>query len=330
MIPLLSIIVPIYNVELYLPKCIDSILSQTYSNFEVILVDDGSTDSSGRICDSYASQDNRIKVFHKCNGGLSSARNAGIDLARGDYLGFVDSDDWVDNKYYEKLCNAIIAADAEIALARLFFVGEHGGEYLHNNLPPSTKFVSGEKLLRFLFLRQVDSSSCTKLFKSSVFANERFPMGKAAEDFAFLYKVLAGIQKGVIVSEAAYNYIARNGSITTSNNSSFLVDYYENALQMVGFIKRQKPRLVKEAETYFFVSAFELLRNLVRTNMGDKHHIFYRNIRHVLIKNFLKILANEYISMKYKIEIFFYVIHPGAVEKLMNYLKNQILNRNLR
>ena len=112
--PLISVIVPVYNVEQYLPKCIDSILAQTYENLEIILVEDGTKDSSGVICDEYAAKDARIRVIHKENGGLSSARNAGMEIARGEYFGFVDSDDWIEPEMYENLMALAQKYDADV------------------------------------------------------------------------------------------------------------------------------------------------------------------------------------------------------------------------
>ena len=120
--PLISIIVPIYNVEVYIRNCVDSILGQSYENIEIILVDDGSPDNCGDICDEYGSKDKRIKVIHKKNGGLSSARNAGIDIATGDYLGFIDSDDWIESDMYESLYTALTSHKADISVCGRYIV----------------------------------------------------------------------------------------------------------------------------------------------------------------------------------------------------------------
>ena len=148
---LISVIVPVYNVEQYLPKCVDAILAQTYGNLEVILVDDGTPDGSGRICDEYAARDNRVQVIHKENGGLSSARNAGIDIARGEYLGFVDSDDCIAPDMYEKMLSLALEADTKLVCAGRFDVDGATGEVTKGLCPPTREVITGQELVRRIF-----------------------------------------------------------------------------------------------------------------------------------------------------------------------------------
>ena len=179
----ISVIVPVYKVEEYLCRCVDSIINQTYKNLEIILVDDGSPDSCGRICDEYAEKDSRIKVIHKENGGLSSARNAGLDIATGDYIGFVDSDDFIDAEMYSMLYEMIKNADVEISgvNGRSFVEEEHLLPYIAGRKNIS-KEQSCEEAIKGLLLRTFNSSVCSKLFLGSLFKSRRFEIGKLSED----------------------------------------------------------------------------------------------------------------------------------------------------
>ena len=179
---LISVIVPVYNVEEYVEKCVLSIINQTYKNLEIILVDDGSTDNSGKICDEIAIKDNRIKVIHKKNGGLSDARNVGIDIAKGDYLGFVDSDDYIDYNMYEELFDVIKCHDVDIVYSnfqteyldgRIEGCGKNSGQiYIRSSLD----------VLRDMMWDKLNCSSCTKLFKRTVFSEYKFPENNIYED----------------------------------------------------------------------------------------------------------------------------------------------------
>ena len=178
---LISVIVPIYKVEKYLHKCIDSILAQTYTNLEIILVDDGSPDNCGKICDEYAAKDSRIKVIHQPNGGLSAARNAGLDIATGDYIGFVDSDDYIAPDMYEKLYNALVKNDADMAICDY---QRFGNELPYDEMSLTTEVITGLQAME----KQNTVINCSfvvawsKLYKSFIFSNVRFPVGKINED----------------------------------------------------------------------------------------------------------------------------------------------------
>ena len=217
---LISIIVPIYNVENYLEKCIDSILKQTYKNLEVILVDDGSPDESGSICDKYKEQDNRIVVIHKTNGGLSSARNAGLEIARGNYIGFCDSDDYLECDMLEKLYHVSKSNNADIVICDFNSVSEDGEIYNKNeNIDKPGHcytisrddaqliyFKTPEKRLRYVVM-------WNKLYKRECFDNKRLPEGKLHEDEFVTYKLLYEAKKIVYLQEKLYNYLNRKGSI---------------------------------------------------------------------------------------------------------------------
>ena len=211
--PLVSIIVPIYKVEPYLRRCLDSIVNQTYTNLEIILVDDGSPDGCPQICDEYAAKDNRIVVIHKENGGLSDARNAGLDICKGEYISFVDSDDWVDEKYIEILLDLAIKENADIA------VGKH--EKTTNNIASQTVLQSEYSSLNSIQAIEnlFGKNSLTftvswgKIYKRNLWKSLRFPKGKLYED-AYLSHILYDLSKKICFSNnVIYYYFQRPNSI---------------------------------------------------------------------------------------------------------------------
>ena len=210
----LSIIVPVYKVEKYLCKCVESILSQTYSNLEIILVDDGSLDGCPSICDAFALRDSRVKVIHKENGGLSSARNAGLDVATGEYIGFVDGDDYIDPKMYEKLYSVLVEDEADMAVCNFQFVDSKENP-LRRPTPVPTGTYSGREALAFLQNKNYGPfvSACNKLFSKSLFTISRFPVGKLNEDNLTAYKRICECNKVSMISDSLYFYRQRPDSI---------------------------------------------------------------------------------------------------------------------
>ena len=171
---LISVIVPVYNVEAYLARCVDSILAQTHRSLEVILVDDGARDSSGAICDAYAVKASRVKVIHKENGGLSSARNAGLEIASGEYIAFVDSDDWIETDAYSHLLEVMKKYEVRLVCGGRYDVDGGTGEKTVGLCPSKEEPISGEELAGRIFLWDgCDSSACDKLYHRSVLENFR-------------------------------------------------------------------------------------------------------------------------------------------------------------
>ena len=188
---LISVIVPVYNIMDCLERCVKSICTQTWENLEILLVDDGSTDGTGALCDQLAKKDGRIRVFHKENGGSSSARNLGIREAKGEWLGFVDSDDWIEPQMYERLLEAALFSGASIAQASRDEIDEEGTRRPDVCAPPKEELTrSAEEFLRTLLLHEGDCSFCTKLVKRELFAGRAFPEGKLNEDFYLLVELL--------------------------------------------------------------------------------------------------------------------------------------------
>lgn len=213
---LISVVVPIYNVEKYLNRCIDSILSQTYSNLEIILVDDGSTDNSGIISDEYALFDSRVKVIHKKNGGLSDARNYGIKAAHGEYITFIDSDDYVRNDYVEVLYSLIQKNNSEISVAICKKVYENNDQKSIYNVKKRIEITDNKftMLEHMLYQKLYDTYAWAKLYKLSLFNDVKFPKGKLYEDLATIYKLILKSSKVSYINEEIYYYFIRNNSIT--------------------------------------------------------------------------------------------------------------------
>ena len=207
--PLISVIVPVYNVQKYLKKCVDSITSQTYKNLEILLVDDGSTDSSGQICNEFEKNDARIKVIHKKNGGLSDARNAGLDRAKGQYYAFIDSDDYIQDNTIEIMLNAIKKNKSEIAVCNMIRFLEEG-ETVQFYCPTDHEVLyQGNQ--RYKTLNQ--PSVCNKLFEAKLFEGIRFPKGKYYEDTFVYHEVLYRANSIVLTGTDSYWYLSREDSI---------------------------------------------------------------------------------------------------------------------
>lgn len=213
----LSVIVPVYNIERYLPQCLDSILAQTFADIELIVVDDGSTDQSGKICDEYAQKDSRIVVIHKKNGGLADARNAGLDVISGEYVGFVDSDDWIRPQMYETLLSHQEKTNAEVVACKLHFFSDDGNT---NEVWPQIEqdyIYSRNDFINHFFpdiKRSIMPSVCNKIFKRSVFKTIRFPIGKRYEDAYIQLDIYDAVKMIAVINEPLYEYRKRSGSIT--------------------------------------------------------------------------------------------------------------------
>lgn len=245
---LISVIVPVYNVEKYLCRCVDSILAQTYQNLEVILVDDGTKDNSDKICDDYASRDPRIRVIHKENGGLSSARNAGIDIASGEYLVFVDSDDWIEPDMVESLLGAALTHGTELAIAGRWDVKEATGEKTLGLCPKKTETVEGEEAVRRIFRwENCDSAAWDKLYHRRLFREIRFPFGVICEDVPIMYRIALDAGRVTFLNKPVYNYLHRYGSITYSRVSEKNFHLSRHTAQILPWIREHHPRLEREA-----------------------------------------------------------------------------------
>ena len=245
---LVSVIVPVYKVEDYLVRCVDSILSQTYRNLEVILVDDGSPDRCGGICDEYTEKDPRVRVIHKENGGLSSARNAGIDIARGEYLEFVDSDDWIEPDAVESMLKTALEQHTEMVIAGRWDVSAKTGEKKLGLCPRKTEVLTAEETVSRIFRwDNCDSASWDKLFHRRLFREIRFPFGKIVEDVPIMYLIVLDAGRVAFLDKPIYNYFHREGSITTSRISEKTFHFAQHTSKILPYIQENYPNLTVEA-----------------------------------------------------------------------------------
>lgn len=254
---LISVIVPVYKVEKYLDRCIESIVSQTYKNLEIILVDDGSPDNCPDICDRWAEKDGRIKVFHKTNGGLSDARNCGMKAACGKYIAFLDSDDYIPNDYYERLVCCILELQVDIASTKIIKVYDDYTEEEPFDL--SKQVLSAEEGLKSLIVNgPYKTVVWNKLYKKELVQDIWFPVGKLHEDEFFTYKVTARAERIGLVEGDGYYYRQRAGSIMDSWNIKHL-DCIEALEKRAQFCENYFPNLSTLAKYSLFMSvAFNL------------------------------------------------------------------------
>ena len=212
---LISVIVPIYNVEKYLSKCLDSICTQTYRNLEIILIDDGSPDRCPEICDEYVKIDERIKVLHQENGGLSVARNSGLDIAKGNFICFVDPDDYLHPQMYECLYNNLKKYDADISICEFERVFENDKFFVSNNINESITICNGREALEKLYgeYRVTTTVAWNKLYKKELFQNIRYGKNKIHEDEFIVHRILDKAKKVLYTSYPFYYYLQRNTSI---------------------------------------------------------------------------------------------------------------------
>lgn len=268
---LISVIVPIYKVEKYLSECVDSILNQTYENFEIILIDDGSPDNSGKICDEYASKDNRIKVIHKENGGLPSARNAGLNVASGEYVAFVDSDDAIENNYLEELYKSIIEEKSDVSFCKIAWYNGVDTFDFKEKLPDHSIDVNckNEEFSAFAkrFFTQKNNffgSVCRSLFPKKVYKNVRFDEGikKGAEDLVFTLNSLKYAEKLSFVNKELYKYRVNLSSVTYTYKKDFLASQIHFKRDIENVVKDLKlDAFDKILDIYFCLICYYLFSN---------------------------------------------------------------------
>lgn len=212
--PELSIIVPVYKVEEYLPKCVDSILSQSMEDFELILVDDGSPDGCGALCDEYAARDARVRVIHQENGGLSAARNAGLELAQGGYIGFIDSDDWIEPGLFAEALARCLEQDLDIVSFEVYIVRGNSKRLCSHFA--GDQVWQGKEALKLILSNAIDNSAWNKFYRRPLWRQVRFPVGRHYEDVATTYKVFALAHRVGYMSKGCYNYFKHSGTISAS------------------------------------------------------------------------------------------------------------------
>ena len=265
---LVSIIIPVYKTEKYLRRCLNSIWTQDYIDLEIILVDDGSPDRSGELCDELAKLDNRIKVIHKTNGGLSSARNVGIEMAKGEYICFVDSDDYIEKDYISTLYKLMYKYNAE--LAKVDYIETTDDDYsVRQEVTQEVVFENEEIEEAYLKLR-VDSA-CVFLYKKSLVGNTRFLEGKTSEDIPFNFEIFQKAKRMVYLPAKKYYYWHNPESISNGpldpnmfNYLNFRRDIYEH------YTDKGNDELIKKAESLYARAAMGLMARMALYGISDR------------------------------------------------------------
>jgi glycosyltransferase involved in cell wall biosynthesis len=297
--PLISVIIPVYKVERYLKRCVDSVLNQTYTNLEIILVDDGSPDLCPKICDDYATLDSRVKVVHKENGGLSSARNAGLDICKGEYIAFVDSDDLVSKYFIEFLYQAVVKKNVNVSIAE--YRSFKQDEVLCDKNWPDNYAVEKQSLeeilSRYSSIYSHDSMltivSWNKLYKANLFDNIRFPEGKLYEDAATTYKILNQCDEVALIKNPLYYYLLRHDSI--SGNEKFTertLDFFDALKGANDFFLEQK----KERFASFIIP--QLIKAGLYSWWGTKY-ILKQSKRAEEILQYIKLKSQKITATQY-------------------------------
>ena len=315
--PLVSIIIPVYNILDCLEKCVDSCICQTYEKIEILLVDDGSTDGTGQLCDTLAKKDERIRVFHKENGGSSSARNLGIEEAKGEYLGFVDSDDFISSVMYEELVNAVVEYQVPVAQVSRDEIDDKGNKLPDVCIPPEKAFLcDSEEFMKELLMHRGDCSFCTKLIKKELFAARRFPEGKLNEDFYLLLQMLKEVKGIYILPGQYYHVFYRIGSNTRKKDkndfSRVFMDIVENADVAQEIVDKHYPHL-REVGVRF--GLFQRLDYMLHIPVGqmNSQNTFYENVKKYLRKHWTDMLCNPYLTKKNKMYLMLLTVAPKMV-----------------
>lgn len=324
--PLISIIVPVYNIEEYLPRCVDTLRKQTYPRIEILLVDDGSTDGTGALCDRLAEEDACIRVFHKKNGGSSSARNLGIAEAKGEYLGFVDSDDYVEPDMYEKLYAAMEQYGVPVAQVGRDETAPDGSRLPDICIPPGeTVCIGAEDFLKELLMHRGDCSFCTKLIRRSVLEDRKFPEGALNEDFHLLVKLLGErIDRIVSLPDRGYHVFYRIGSNSRKADrecfSRVFADNVDNADMVCAMVRDKYPELQEIAFRFGIFQRIDYMLHIPISQMnGD--NVFYRKVVRYLRRNWVKSMRNPVLSGKNKIYHTLFAIAPKGIRKLHRKLR---------
>ncbi len=256
--PRLSVIVPIYKVEKYLHNCIDSILNQTFTDFEVLLVDDGSPDQCGKICDEYAASDTRVKVIHKVNGGLSDARNQGIDNSQGEIIGFVDGDDKISADMYQAMVQYMDAHQLDIVCADTYVV-KNGRESFRPRYKED-RFFSREEAINEILDGTLDNAAPNKIFKRKAVGTIRFPVGRIYEDVATVYRWFYQADKVGYLCRPFYYYYKREGSIVQQAfNSKGRYDCFCGYKERLDFAKKHNLNCIEKCENQALETALATL-----------------------------------------------------------------------
>ncbi len=326
--PEISIIVPVYKVEKLLDRCVRSILSQTYQDFELILVDDGSPDNCPQMCDEYAKEDTRIRVLHKENGGLSDARNAGINIAVGRYIGFVDSDDYIAPDMYETLYNNLIKHNADVSVCGMYDC--YGSKIVAQNADEGFYLFTSKEAIEFLLGRNgTGLFAVNKLYKKEIFEEIKYPVGKIYEDAFVIVDILLKTKLVVIDSAPKYYYVHHESSITISKFSKKYYDILKAHQHNFQLIEQNYPEILDVANFRIWWAYKQILSTLALDEKKNRknYKADKKKISKMIRKDFFAILKNKYNSASQKISYCIIMVSPDL---FMSIYRNASKTGNLK
>lgn len=319
-LPLISIIVPVYNAEKYLIKCIQSLLCQTYKNLEILLIDDGSTDGSALICDNYAKSDSRIRVYHTVNKGQAAARNLGIQNARGLYIGFVDSDDWVDLTMYEILYTQLIQTHADMIACNYYVMNQDGFFSIHSEVTGIKTLTNVEAMAEVYSNNLISYSPCNKLYAIQLFDDNLFKEGIIFEDMDISYRLVSKCKKVTYIDQGLYFYCYNSSSTLRGDFSPRLLDVLQVSNGMYDFYKKYYPNIavnvyMKIVHDRFFLYYASRARGKSIEQKFRELVNFDRSIIPI-------ILATKTIPVKQKLKYYFIISKPTLSAVIYDILGN--------
>lgn len=306
----ISVIIPVYNVEEYLRRCLDSVINQTYKNLEIICINDGSKDKSGNICDEYSDKDKRIIVIHKTNGGLSSARNEGLQICTGDYISFIDSDDWIEEDFYEFVIKNV--ADEDLMVFD-YYIAKSNTEKEIKKYGNKICEINKEKCLIDLSRAKLESHVWDKIYKSLIFKDMRFPENRNYEDQAIMHLIIDKSKKIKYFNESFYNYFQNPKSIVhTINHKNYRDFLYVNILRG-RFLKERYPL----AYEYHLNYVYSGIAKLCWVYQTDKNYTKrYKFLRKFILNRLKNNILNKKITLSTRVKMFLCVFDINIIKLL--------------
>lgn len=329
----ISVIVPVYNSIDCLERCVKSICAQTYTDLEILLIDDGSTDGTDKLCERLAAQDSRIRTHHKENGGASTARNVGIRLASGEYFGFVDSDDYIDSDMYARMMEAMTEHHVPIVQISRDEVDEEGNLLPDICVPPdNVRFCETEEFLKDLLLHKGDCSFCTKLVKRELFENHKFPEGVLNEDFSLLVEMLQEIDGITILPGQCYHVVCRQESTTRRKTkdsfSRVFLDIVNNADKIQALVDRNYPGLHVYAIRFNLYQRLDYLLHVPISQMRRDNR-FYCSVTKYLRRHVRDTVTNPYLTGKNRVYLLLLTVAPRTVRRVHAWTMTRRENRRV-
>ena len=313
---LISIIVPAYNIQDCIQRCVDSIRKQTYPELEILLIDDGSTDNTSRLCDEFAQRDDRIIVYHQKTGGLSSARNYGIERAHGTYLSFIDGDDWVKKDFIEVLYKNIKQANAELSIIGYSLIWDNGNEKCMTDEKAYCVFNQNEAIHELFAQEKMGCMAWQRLYHKSIFEDIRFPEGKLFEDVAIALDVVKKCQTVVWTGQSKYYYYQRSGSIVNSTFNIEKLFMLDSCQKMIDYSKRNEGQYNDEANAFYLKSAMMLMMQVYGSENSTESRYAKKILKKGIQEHRQYIWKNKYLPLRKKV-ILSLMKNPWTPEKLI-------------